>query len=88
MSITLTRHESSAERLVEELPSPVALKVVALVPARAAAAYARQAVTATFVGSVTARSETIRSRLPISAASKASLPDSATYSFASALVSR
>jgi len=54
MSITLTRHESSAERLVEELPSPVALKVLALVPARAAAAYARQAVTATFVGSVTA----------------------------------
>ena len=47
MSITLTRHESSAERLVEELPSPVALKVLALVPARAAAAYARQAVTAT-----------------------------------------
>lgn len=54
MSITLTKHELSAERLVEELPSPVALKVVALVPARAAAAYARQAVTATFVGSVTA----------------------------------
>ncbi|MEC5192929.1 MULTISPECIES: flagellar motor switch protein FliN [unclassified Arthrobacter] len=54
MSITLTRHESSAERLVEELPSPVALKVLALVPARAAAPYARQAVTATFVGSVTA----------------------------------
>ena len=54
MSITLTKHESSAERLVEELPSPVALKVVALVPARAAAPYARQAVTATFVGSVTA----------------------------------
>ncbi|MDD1475647.1 flagellar motor switch protein FliN [Arthrobacter sp. H16F315] len=54
MSITLTKHESSAERLVEELPSPVALKVVALVPSRAAAPYARQAVTATFVGSVTA----------------------------------
>ncbi|MDQ0822672.1 flagellar motor switch protein FliN/FliY [Arthrobacter sp. V4I6] len=54
MSITLTQHELSAERLVEELPSPVALKVVALVPPRAAAAYARQAVTATFVGSVTA----------------------------------
>lgn len=54
MSITLTRHESSAERLVEELPSPVALKVVALVPSRAAAAYTRQAVTATFVGAVTA----------------------------------
>ena len=54
MSMTLTKHESSAERLVEELPSPVALKVTALVPARAAAAYARQAVTATFVGSVTA----------------------------------
>ncbi|WP_426976130.1 flagellar motor switch protein FliN [Pseudarthrobacter sp. O4] len=54
MSITLTKHELSAERLVEELPSPVALKVVALVPARAAAAYARQAVTATFVGAVTA----------------------------------
>lgn len=54
MSITLTKHEQSAERLVEELPSPVALKVVALVPARAAAAYARQAVTATFVGSATA----------------------------------
>ena len=54
MSMTLTKHESSAERLVEELPSPVALKVAALVPARAAAAYARQAVTATFVGSVTA----------------------------------
>ncbi len=54
MSITLTKHELSAERLVEELPSPVALKVVALVPARAAAPYARQAVTATFVGSVTA----------------------------------
>ena len=46
MSITLTKHELSAERLVEELPSPVALKVVALVPARSAAAYARQAVTA------------------------------------------
>jgi flagellar motor switch protein FliN/FliY len=54
MSITLTKHELSAERLVEELPSPVALKVVALVPARSAAAYARQAVTATFVGAVTA----------------------------------
>ncbi|XAS64643.1 flagellar motor switch protein FliN [Pseudarthrobacter sp. So.54] len=54
MSITLTRHQSSAERLVEELPSPVALKVLALVPARAAAPHARQAVTATFVGSVTA----------------------------------
>ncbi len=54
MSTTLTKHESSAERLVEELPSPVALKVAALVPARAAAPYARQAVTATFVGSVTA----------------------------------
>ncbi|CAI3792978.1 flagellar motor switch protein FliN [Pseudarthrobacter sp. MM222] len=54
MSITLTQHELSAERLVEELPSPVALKVVALVPSRAAATYARQAVTATFVGSVTA----------------------------------
>ena len=54
MSTTLTQHESSAERLVDELPSPVALRVVALVPARAAAAYARQAVTATFVGSVTA----------------------------------
>jgi flagellar motor switch protein FliN/FliY len=54
MSITLTQHELSAERLVEELPSPVALKVVALVPSRAAAGYARQAVTATFVGSVTA----------------------------------
>src|SRR6476661_7970728 len=54
MSITLTKHEMSAERLVEELPSPVALKVVALVPARSAAAYARQAVTATFVGAVTA----------------------------------
>ncbi|MEO5779154.1 MAG: flagellar motor switch protein FliN [Arthrobacter oryzae] len=54
MSTTLTKHESSAERLVEELPSPVALKVLALVPGRAAAAYARQAVTATFVGSVTA----------------------------------
>ena len=37
MSITLTQHELSAERLVEELPSPVALKVVALVPSRAAA---------------------------------------------------
>ena len=54
MSPTLTKHESSADRLVEELPSPVALKVVALVPPRAAAPYARQAVTATFVGSVTA----------------------------------
>jgi flagellar motor switch protein FliN/FliY len=54
MSITLTQHELSAERLVEELPSPVALKVVALVPSRAAGGYARQAVTATFVGSVTA----------------------------------
>lgn len=54
MSITLTRHESSAERLVEELPSPVALKVLALVPGRTAAPYARQAVAATFVGSVTA----------------------------------
>jgi flagellar motor switch protein FliN/FliY len=54
MSITLTKHELSAERLVEELPSPVALKVVAMVPARSAAAYARQAVTATFVGAVTA----------------------------------
>ncbi len=54
MSTTLTKHESSAERLVEELPSPVALKVLALVPSRSAAPYARQAVTATFVGAVTA----------------------------------
>ena len=42
MSITLTKHELSAERLVEELPSPVALKVVALVPARSAAASSRK----------------------------------------------
>jgi flagellar motor switch protein FliN/FliY len=54
MSMALTKHESAAERLVEELPSPVALKVAALVPARAAAPYARRAVTATFVGSATA----------------------------------
>lgn len=54
MSITLTQHELSAERLVAEMPSPAALQVAALVPSRAAAGYARQAVTATFVGSVTA----------------------------------
>lgn len=54
MSITLTLHESAAERLAMQLPTPTTLHVSGIVPSQAAAAYAPLAVTATFVGAVTA----------------------------------
>jgi flagellar motor switch protein FliN/FliY len=54
MSITLTLHESAAESLAMQLPTPATLSVSGIVPAQAAAAYAPLAVTATFVGAVTA----------------------------------
>ncbi len=54
MSITLTLHESAAERLAMQLPTPATLHVSGIVPSQAAAAYASLAVTATFVGAVTA----------------------------------
>ncbi len=54
MSITLTLHESAAERLATQLPAPATLHVAGIVPPQAAAAYAPLAVTATFVGAMTA----------------------------------
>lgn len=54
MSITLTLHESAAERLAMQLPTPATLHVSGIVPSQAATAYAPLAVTATFVGAVTA----------------------------------
>lgn len=54
MSITLTLHESAAERLAMQLPTPATLQVAGIVPPQAAAPYAPLAVTATFVGAVTA----------------------------------
>lgn len=54
MSITLTLHESSAERLALHLPHPAALTVSGIVPPHAAAPYAEHGVAATFVGAVTA----------------------------------
>ncbi|WP_442543496.1 flagellar motor switch protein FliN [Arthrobacter sp. KN11-1C] len=54
MSITLTLHESAAERLATQLPTPATLHVAGIVPPQAASAYAPLAVTATFVGAVTA----------------------------------
>lgn len=54
MSITLTLHESAAERLATQLPTPAALHVAGIVPPQATSAYAPLAVTATFVGAVTA----------------------------------
>ncbi|UKA59573.1 flagellar motor switch protein FliN [Arthrobacter sp. FW306-2-2C-D06B] len=54
MSITLTLHESAAERLAMQLPTPATLHVSGIVPSQAAAAYAPLAVTASFVGAVTA----------------------------------
>jgi flagellar motor switch protein FliN len=54
MSITLTLHESAAERLAMQLPTPATLHVSGIVPPQAAAPYAPLAVTATFVGAVTA----------------------------------
>ncbi|MDQ0029466.1 flagellar motor switch protein FliN [Arthrobacter bambusae] len=54
MSITLTLHESAAERLAMQLPTPATLQVSGIVPPQAAASYAPLAVTATFVGAVTA----------------------------------
>lgn len=54
MSITLTLHESAAERLAMQLPTPATLQVSGIVPPQAAAPYAPLAVTATFVGAVTA----------------------------------
>ncbi|MCX2749021.1 flagellar motor switch protein FliN [Arthrobacter sp. MI7-26] len=54
MSITLTLHESAAERLAAQLPTPAALHVSGIVPSQAAAPYAPLAITATFVGAMTA----------------------------------
>lgn len=54
MSITLTLHESSAERLALQLPHPAVLSVSGIVPPQVAAPYARLGVAATFVGAVTA----------------------------------
>ena len=54
MSITLTLHESSAQRLALHLPHPAALAVSGIVPPHAAAPYAPLGVAATFVGAVTA----------------------------------
>lgn len=54
MSITLTLHESAAERLAAQLPTPAALHVSGIVPSQAAKPYAPLAITATFVGAVTA----------------------------------
>lgn len=54
MSITLTLHESSAERLAQQLPCPAALAVSGIVPPHAAAPFAPLGVAATFVGAVTA----------------------------------
>ncbi|HKU28979.1 MAG TPA: flagellar motor switch protein FliN [Arthrobacter sp.] len=54
MSITLTLHESAAERLAQNLPTPAALHVTGIVPSQSAAPYAPMAVMATFVGAVTA----------------------------------
>ncbi|WP_284982029.1 flagellar motor switch protein FliN [Arthrobacter sp. efr-133-TYG-118] len=54
MSITLTLHESAAERLAMQLPTPATLHVSGIVPSQAAAPYAPLAITATFVGAVTA----------------------------------
>ncbi|GAA3318658.1 flagellar motor switch protein FliN [Arthrobacter ramosus] len=54
MSITLTLHESAAERLAMQLPTPATLQVTGIVPPQAAAPYAPLAITATFVGAVTA----------------------------------
>lgn len=54
MSITLTLHESAAERLAMQLPTPATLHVSGIVPPQAAAPFAPLAVTATFVGAVTA----------------------------------
>lgn len=54
MSIALTMHESSAERLALHLPHPAALTVSGMVPPHAAAPHAPSGLTATFVGAVTA----------------------------------
>ena len=54
MSITLTLQEAAAERLAQHLPASSLVTVAGIVPAEAAAAYASQAVTATFVGASTA----------------------------------
>jgi flagellar motor switch protein FliN/FliY len=54
MSITLTLHESSAQRLALHLPHPAALAVSGIVPPQAAAPYSPLGVAATFVGAVTA----------------------------------
>jgi flagellar motor switch protein FliN/FliY len=54
MTITLNLHESSAQQLALHLPHPGVLSVAGIVPALSAAAHAPQAVTATFVGAVTA----------------------------------
>jgi flagellar motor switch protein FliN/FliY len=54
MSITLTLHESAAERLALHLPHPAALTVTGIVPPHAAAPYAPLGIAATFVGAVTA----------------------------------
>lgn len=54
MSITLTLHEASAQRLALHLPHPAALAVSGIVPPHAAAPYSPLGVAATFVGAVTA----------------------------------
>ncbi|WP_426763976.1 flagellar motor switch protein FliN [Pseudarthrobacter sp. 1G09] len=54
MTITLNLHESSAQQLALHLPHPGVLSVAGIVPALSAAAHAPQAVTAAFVGAVTA----------------------------------
>lgn len=53
MSITLTLHESSADRMALHLPYPAVLAVSGIVPPRDAAPYAAHGVAATFVGAVT-----------------------------------
>lgn len=54
MSITLTLHESSAQRLALHLPHPGALTVAGIVAPQAAAPYSQLGVAATFVGAMTA----------------------------------
>ncbi|MEV7635437.1 flagellar motor switch protein FliN [Pseudarthrobacter enclensis] len=54
MTITLNLYESSAQQLALHLPHPGVLSVAGIVPALSAAAHAPQAVTAAFVGAVTA----------------------------------
>lgn len=54
MTVTRTLHEAAAEQLVQELPNPVALRITAVAPSQSAAGHAANAVSATFVGAVTA----------------------------------